>query len=84
MEAKTTPFSFSLAKIFCSVFGHKFKVSNLVTNHIREYKCSHCGEEVTDTANGFLAKLTPRIKETNEFLANFHQRRSRKVFSKVS
>jgi len=32
---------------------------------------------MTDTANGFLAQLTPKFKETNDYLANFYKRRRR-------
>lgn len=36
---------------------------------------------MTDTAQGFMAKLTPKFRETNAFLANYYKRRcSRKVF----
>lgn len=84
MKAKKPPFSFSIAKIFCSLFGHKYRVSNAITNHIKEYKCESCGMEVTDTADGFLAKLTPKFKETNAFLARFHKKRTRRILSEAS
>lgn len=84
MKAKKSLFSVLIAKVFCPLFGHKFRVSNTITNHIKEYQCEHCGEEVTDTANGFLAKLTPKFRETNAFLAQFHRRRTRKIFSEAS
>lgn len=75
---------FAFAKIYCTFFGHNFKVSKSVTNHINEYKCAHCAMEMTDTANGFLEKLTPRFKETNDYLAQIHKRRSRKNYATVS
>lgn len=84
MKTKKPLFSFLIASIFCPFFGHSFRVSNTITNHIKEYKCAHCGEEVTDTANGFLAKLTPKFRETNAFLARFHKRRTRKILSEAS
>lgn len=77
------PHLFSFAKVFCNLFGHKLQVSKNVTNHIHEYKCANCGEEMTDTANGFLAKLTPKFKETNDYVAKIHRRRSR-VFANAS
>ncbi len=72
-----TPKSFSFSEVFCSIFGHQLKVSKSVTDHIHEYQCAKCGLEMTDTANGFLAQLTPKFKETNTYLANFYKRRSR-------
>lgn len=80
----TTPNKFSLAKLLCNIFGHKLKVSKNVTNHIHEYKCAKCGMEMTDTANGFLARLTPKFKETNDYLAKIHERRKRKIYAKAS
>ncbi len=75
----------SPTKWICSFFGHRLIVSKDVTNHIKEYRCTRCDEELTDTAHGFLAKLTPKFKETNDFVAKIHRRRcSRKVFSKAS
>lgn len=71
------PKLFSFAEVYCSIFGHQLKVSKSVTDHIHEYKCAKCGMEMTDTANGFLAQLTPKFKETNDYLANFYRRRRR-------
>lgn len=84
MKTRKSPFSFFVAKTFCTVFGHRFTVSKKITNHVKEYCCSRCGEEITDTANGNLAKLTTKFRETNAFLAEFHQRRKRKIYSKAS
>lgn len=78
MKTRNAPFLFSAARIYCSIFGHRFQVSNFITEHIKEYKCTRCREEITDTANGSLAKLTSQIKETNAYLAKFHQKRMRK------
>lgn len=75
MKQNMNPTINSLAKVFCNIFGHELKVSKNVTNHIHEYECAKCGMEMTDTANGFIARLTPKFKETNEYLKNFHERR---------
>ncbi len=74
----------SFAKIFCNIFGHKLRISKNVTNHIHEYKCSKCGMEMTDTANGFLARLTPKFKETNNYLAQIHKRRQNRIYAEAS
>ncbi|AVR44986.1 hypothetical protein C7S20_06710 [Christiangramia fulva] len=81
---KSTPTLFSLAKVHCSIFGHKLKVSKNITNHVHEYRCAKCGMEMTDTADGFLARLTPKFKETNDYLAKIHQRRKRRLYAKAS
>lgn len=79
-----TPILSSVAKVFCNLFGHKLQVSKNVTNHIHEYKCARCEMEMTDTANGFLERLTPKFKETNNYLAQVHQRRRLRKYAHVS
>lgn len=81
MEKKISPL-FSPKTWICAIFDHRFTVSQKITDHIKEYKCTRCGEEVTDTAQGFIAKLTPKFRETNAFIAQIHQRRcSRKMIT---
>lgn len=70
--------NFSFAKLYCRIFGHKLKVTKNVTDHVSEYRCKRCGEELTDTANGFLAPLTRKFKETNNYIAKIHRRRKRR------
>ncbi len=72
---KTNPKNFSFAKLMCNLFGHKLEVSKNVTYHIHEYKCAKCGIEMTDTADGFLTRLTPKFKETNDYIAKIYKRR---------
>ncbi|WP_324719755.1 hypothetical protein [Salinimicrobium sp. HB62] len=81
MENKM-PLLFSPKAWICAIFDHRFTVSQKITDHIKEYKCTRCGEEMTDTAQGFLAKLTPKFRETNAYIAKIHQRRcAKKLFS---
>ena len=85
METKKTFSLLSPRTWLCALVDHRLYVSRDITNHIREYRCSRCGEEMTDTAQGFLARLTPKFRETNAFLAKIHQRRcERTVFSNAS
>lgn len=79
-----TPKLSLVSKVFCNLFGHKLQVSKNVTNHIHEYKCARCSMEMTDTANGLLERLTPKFKETNEYLAEVHQRRRHRQFANAS
>lgn len=81
---QSTPKLKLVAKVFCNFFGHKLQVSKNVTNHIHEYKCAKCGMEMTDTANGFLERLTPKFKETNDYLAQVHERRRMRRFANAS
>ncbi|GAA4309072.1 hypothetical protein GCM10023115_36210 [Pontixanthobacter gangjinensis] len=81
---KQQPTLFSFAKVYCSVFGHKLRVSKNITNHVHEYRCKKCGMEMTDTADGLLARLTPKFKETNAYLAKIHERRKRIFLAKAS
>jgi len=76
--------SFSATKVQCNLFGHKLKVSKNITNHVHEYQCCRCGMEMTDTADGLLARLTPKFKETNAYLAKIHQKRQRAFYAEAS
>ncbi|WP_262490116.1 hypothetical protein [Gramella sp. MAR_2010_147] len=40
--------------------------------------------EMTDTADGLLARLTPKFKETNAYLAKIHKKRRRVFIAKAS
>lgn len=81
---KVNPTIFSFVKVHCSIFGHKLRVSKNITNHVHEYKCKKCGVEMTDTADGLLARLTPKFKETNAYLAKIHKKRKKVFLAKAS
>lgn len=68
-------------KLICAVLGHQYVVSNNITAHVHEYRCKCCGEELTDTANGRVEKLTPKYKETNAILAEVYQRKMQRLSS---
>jgi DNA-directed RNA polymerase subunit RPC12/RpoP len=50
-------------------------VSKKVTQHIKEYKCVHCGKEVTTDVSGNLAVLTPELQDINHTLEIIYQKR---------
>lgn len=75
-NSSNRPFSFS--GFVCSTFGHHYSVTRRVTDHINEYKCKHCGKEVTDTFTGDIEILTMKNKEINAVLASFIQRRAKR------
>ncbi len=64
-----------MKKIFCSIFGHHYSVSKKVTMHIKEYKCVHCGKQVTTDVSGNLSILTPELQEINQTLEELYQKR---------
>ncbi len=73
---KSTPNSaFSFSKIYCSLFGHNYVLSKKVTHHIKEYSCTHCGEEATTNSRGRLEIMTPKLKEINDALASVHAKK---------
>ncbi|UAB81786.1 hypothetical protein INR76_03240 [Marixanthomonas sp. SCSIO 43207] len=71
--------SFSLLSIVCQTIGHKYVETRKITNHISEYKCSHCGREVTENSAGKIELLTKKVKEINNNVADFFERKKRKV-----
>ncbi|MCL5126990.1 MULTISPECIES: hypothetical protein [unclassified Algibacter] len=68
-----------LPKIYCSLFGHSYKVSKKVTYHVSEYTCSHCKKQLTTSSNGALVELTPKFKEINTILARIHNSRIKRT-----
>ncbi|MCK5401019.1 MAG: hypothetical protein KAJ28_05240 [Flavobacteriaceae bacterium] len=61
--------------LYCSLFGHEYKVTKNVTDHVKEYICKHCKEQVTTNENGHLILLTPKYKDINSELEKIHNRR---------
>lgn len=81
MKTSTTLHGNKFTSFFCNLFGHHYVVSKKVTEHIKEYKCLHCGKEVTtDVVTGKLSALTPEMQEINSTLEDmFRKRQSRLV-----
>jgi DNA-directed RNA polymerase subunit RPC12/RpoP len=79
MKDSSPKASFSLFRLVCSTFGHDYIITRKVTNHINEYKCSHCGREVTDGPAGKLEDLTNKIKQVNTCVATFFQKRTQRI-----
>ncbi len=50
-------------------------LSKNVTHHIKEYSCSHCGEQATTNSRGRLEAMTPKLKEINNALASVHAKK---------
>ncbi len=82
MKKSTPSPAFSFSKIYCSLFGHDYVLSKNVTHHIKEYSCSHCGEQATTNSRGRLEVMTPKLKEINNALALVHAKKIAK--SKVN
>lgn len=78
MKKSTQNEGFSFSKLYCSLFGHNYLMSKKVTNHIKEYTCSHCGEQATTNGRGRLEKMTPKLKEINQALATVHAKKAAK------
>ena len=66
-------------KILCSLFGHKIITTRNVTNHFKEFKCTVCQLELTNDEKGRKTFLTPQLKEINETLIGFYNKRIHSV-----
>lgn len=82
MKTTTQNIAF-IPKVYCSVFGHDYQVSRKVTNHVKEYKCSHCKKELTTNGNGNLTLLTPKYREINSILERMYTRRLMRLQNRV-
>lgn len=77
MSKTITPDGNKITGVFCNFFGHHYVVSKKVTEHIKEYRCVHCGKQVSTDERGKLAPLTQKMKEINNALEDMYQRRGR-------
>lgn len=66
-----------MKRVFCHIFGHHYSVSKKVTHHVKEYKCIHCGKQVTTDTAGSLSVLTPELEDINKTLESIYQKRHR-------
>jgi hypothetical protein len=62
-------------KILCILFGHKIIITRNVTDHFKEFKCTVCQLEFTNDEKGKKTFLTPELKEINETLIGFYNKR---------
>ena len=81
MKTNTSKRPISILGMVCTVFGHSYKVTRKVTNHINEYKCPCCAGEFTDDLNGNLEVLTSRTKKTNTIISSFIYRRMHRTLT---
>jgi len=68
---KPNPFS----KLYCGLFGHNYKVSKTITNHVKEYTCVNCKHELTINGNGNFVELSPKYREINALLSQVHHKK---------
>ncbi len=62
-------------RLTCSVFGHKFHTTKVVTDYFKEFECSVCYMQLTNDVSGRRISLTAEHREINETLLNFYRRR---------
>ena len=72
------------SSFFCNLFGHHYVVSKKVTQHIKEYKCTHCQKQVTTDVSGKLSALTPQMQEINSTLEDMYRKRKSRVVHQVA
>lgn len=73
---KSTPNSaFSFSKWYCALFNHNYRLTKNVTHYIKEYTCTHCGEQATTNSQGRLEAMTPKLKEINDLLSQVHAKK---------
>jgi len=76
MENKSIRTTFPLGRMYCSIFGHRYRVTKKITSHINEYQCMLCGHEATTDDKGKLTQLTPQLRDINETLINIHRKKN--------
>lgn len=80
---KTTSKPTFIPKMYCSLFGHDYRISKKVTSHVKEYTCNHCKKELTTNSNGQLIELTTKFREINNILERIHISRTQRSKEKI-
>lgn len=62
-------------KFVCDLLGHKYKVTQKVTSHVKVYTCSCCNHQLTTDSKGNLTELTPKFQEINKDLERIYRNR---------
>jgi len=70
-------------KLYCDFFGHNYKVSKKVTNHVKEYTCKCCKKQLTTNSNGKLIELTPKFQEINSTLERIYNNKMMRLKQKT-
>ncbi|APY08325.1 hypothetical protein BWZ20_08450 [Winogradskyella sp. J14-2] len=73
----------SATKLYCDFFGHNYKMTRKVTNHVKEYTCSCCKKQLTTDSNGKLTELTPKYQEINSALERIYNSRMMRLKRKT-
>ncbi|MBL85572.1 MAG: hypothetical protein CMO82_02815 [Winogradskyella sp.] len=73
----------SATKLYCDFFGHNYKMTRKVTNHVKEYTCSCCKKQLTTNSNGQLTELTPKYQEINSALERIYNNRMMRLKRKT-
>ncbi len=76
MDHKSIKTTFSFGKLYCSIFGHRYRVTKKITSHVNEYQCMLCNCEATTDDKGKITPLTPQLKDINETLISFHKKKN--------
>ena len=64
-----------VGKIGCLLSGHQFITTRNITAHFKEYRCLHCGLELTNNALGEKINLTQEHRDINETLNQLYKKR---------
>jgi transposase-like protein len=76
METMSIKTTFSLGKVYCNIFGHRYRVTKKITSHVKEYQCMLCNCEATNDDKGKITSLTPQLKDINQTLISFHKKKN--------
>lgn len=79
---RKTTFALTPNKLYCDFFGHNYKMTKKVTNHVKEYTCKCCKKQLTTNSNGRLTELTPKYQEINSALERIYNRRMMRLKQK--
>ena len=71
------------SRFYCDLFGHNYRITKKVTNHVNEYTCKCCKKQLTTNSNGQLTELTAKYQEINAALERIYNNKSMRLKRKT-
>ena len=65
-----------IGKLYCTIFGHRYRITEKITLHVSEYQCKQCRSEATNDDQGRITSLTPQLKDINETLRYIYKKKN--------
>ena len=63
------------SEVFCSVFGHNYKIHKRLSRCVDEYECKSCKQIFTLDEKGDFISLSPKYREIHKIIEYINKKR---------